>query len=169
MTVSVRIGMNDRTNETGVNIGGPTSDDAPASNPVLTQLRSEYEYGGPGPLQNGTGYARNIAGDGLDWAFQYPSGASIPAMDGGSYFWETYGTAQVLQGYGFYEGYTGQSEWQAWEGWMFDVTPERGTYSNVVIHRYTLQAPVPEPETYALMFVGLAVLGLSARRRRTRF
>jgi hypothetical protein len=169
VVVSVRIGMNDRTNETGVNIGGPTSDDAPASNPVLTQVRSEYEYGGPGPLQNGTSYARNIAGDGLDWASQYPSGASIPAVDGGSYFWETYGTSQVLQGYGFYEGYTGQSEWQAWEGWMFDVTPERATYSNVVIDRYTLSAPVPEPETYALMFVGLAVLGLSARRRRMRF
>lgn len=169
VTVSVRIGMNDRTNETGVNIGGPTYEDAPLSNPRLTQIRSEYEYGEPVSLHNGLSFARNLAGDGLDWAYQFPSGASIPSLDGGSYFFESYGTAQVLQGYGFYEGYTGESEWQAWEGWMFDVTPERGTYSNVVIDRYTLQAPVPEPETYALMFVGLAMLGLSAKRRRTRF
>lgn len=168
VTVSVRIGMNDRTNETGVNIGGPVYEDAPLSNPRLTQLRSEYGYGGPGP-HDGLSFARNLSGDGLDWAFQFPSGASIPSLDGGSYFFESYGTAQVLQGYGFYEGYTGESEWQAWEGWMFDVTPERGTYSNVVIDRYTLSAPVPEPGTYALMFAGLAVLGLSARRRRTRF
>lgn len=168
VAVSVRIGMNDRTNETGVNIGGPTSDDAPASHPQLTQVRSEYTYGGPG-LHDGLSFARNIAGDGLDWAYQFPSGASIPSLDGGSYFFESYGTAQVLQGYGFYEGYTGESEWQAWEGWMFDVTPERGTYSNVVVDRYTLSTPVPEPGTYALMFAGLAVLGLSARRRRTRF
>ncbi len=164
VAVSVRIGMNDRTNETGVNIGGPTSDDAPASNPRLTQLRAEYEYGGPGP-HDGLSFGRNIAGDGLDWAYQFPSGASIPALDGGSYFFESFGTAQVLQGHGFYEGYTGESEWQAFEAWMFDVTPERGTYSNVVIDRYTLQAPVPEPETYALMLAGLGLLGLSARRR----
>ncbi|MBX9964290.1 MAG: PEP-CTERM sorting domain-containing protein [Burkholderiales bacterium] len=166
--VSVRVGMNDRTNETGVNIGGPTTDDAPLSNPRLTQVRSEYEYGGPGP-HDGLSFARNLAGDGLDWAYQFPSGSSIPSLDGGSYFFESHGTAQVLKGYGFYHGYTGSSEWEAYEGWMFDVTPQRGTYSNVVIDRYTLSAPVPEPETYALMFVGLAVLGLSARRRRTRF
>jgi hypothetical protein len=170
VAVSVRIGMNDRTNETGVNIGGPTYDDAPLSNPRLTQVRSEYEYGEPGPLHDGLSFARNIAGDGLDWAYQFPSGASIPVVElNTSFFFESYGTARVVRGHGFYEGYTGESEWQAWEGWMFDVTPERGTYSNVVIDRYTLQAPVPEPETYAMMFVGLAVLGIAARRRRTRF
>lgn len=31
-----------------------------------------------------------------------------------------------------------------------------------------LAAPVPEPETYAMMFAGLAALGLLLRRRRTR-
>lgn len=167
--VSVRVGMNDRTNETGVNIGGPTTDDAPLSNPRLTQVRSEYEYGGPGP-HDGLSFARNLAGDGIDWVYQFPDGSRVPTQIKDFFpFFESHGTAQVVKGYGFYEGYTGESEWQAWEGWMFDVTPERGTYSNVVIDRYTLSAPVPEPETYALMFVGLAVLGLSARRRRMRF
>jgi hypothetical protein len=30
----------------------------------------------------------------------------------------------------------------------------------------TVSAPIPEPETYALMLAGLGVVGLLARRRR---
>jgi hypothetical protein len=168
--VSVRLGVNDTTTQTGQNIGGPTTDDAPASLPDLTQVRSEYEYGLPVALHNGQSFARNSAGDGLDWAYQFPNGSSIESTNPGEFYWfESYGTAQIVQGHGAYAGYTGESEWQAFESWMLMIAPDKTTYSNVVIDRYTLSAPVPEPETYALMFVGLAVLGLAARRRRTRF
>jgi len=34
------------------------------------------------------------------------------------------------------------------------------------VGRFTVQAPVPEPETYGLMLAGLAVLSFKARRRR---
>lgn len=168
--VSVRIGVNDTTNETGQNIGGPTSDDAPAYLPRLTQVRSEYEYGLPVTLHDGQSFARNSAGDGLDWAYQFPEGSWIDSTNPGDPYWfQSHGTAHVVQGHGAYAGYTGESEWQAFESWMLMIAPDKTTYSNVVIDRYTLSAPVPEPETYALMFVGLAMLGLSARRRRTRY
>jgi hypothetical protein len=41
---------------------------------------------------------------------------------------------------------------------------ERVSYDNVVVTDYTL-APVPEPETYAMLLAGLGLLGLARRRK----
>lgn len=163
VAVSMRLGVNDSPTQTGVNIGGPTSDDAPLSNPRLTQLRSEYEYAGPPGPHDGLSFNRNVAGDGQDWKYDFLTGSMVS-----NWFFGTQGSADMLKGYGFYEGYTGHTEWIAFEVGMGPLGPDKFTYSNVAIDRYTLSAPVPEPETYALMFVGLAVLGLTTRRRRTR-
>lgn len=41
-----------------------------------------------------------------------------------------------------------------------------GNGSHVAMDNLTINAPVPEPETYAMMIVGLAALGAVARRRK---
>lgn len=48
----------------------------------------------------------------------------------------------------------------------FDVGTDSGSLDYVVLDNFTyLAAPVPEPETYALMLAGLGLVGLITRRR----
>jgi hypothetical protein len=159
VVVSVRVGVNDGNTMTGQNVGGPTSDDADPALPRLTNLLAQYEYAPPLPHQ-GRSESRNAAGDAQYWEFL--TNESRPLTD---YFWFAQGSAQMVSGEGFYAGYTADSEWMAFESWMTQLSPNLFTYSNVVIDRYTL-APIPEPETYALMLAGLAFVGFAARRRR---
>ncbi|MBT9487978.1 MAG: PEP-CTERM sorting domain-containing protein [Rubrivivax sp.] len=44
---------------------------------------------------------------------------------------------------------------------------EMGRYVNVIRGPGEITAPVPEPETYAMMLAGLAAIGFLARRRRS--
>jgi hypothetical protein len=151
--------------QSGQNVGGLTSDDSTGL-PRLTEHYSQYEYGPPSPHQ-GQSELRNAAGDAQNWTFQFPDGhqAILPDGQQSSFFFVSHGTAQMVNGAGFYEGYTGQSDWIAFEAWMTQIGPDLFTYSNVAIDRYALQAPIPEPETYLLMFAGLAFVGFVARRR----
>lgn len=62
---------------------------------------------------------------------------------------------------------TGNSEADAWGNGNFTSTPEllMNGYAKVT---YTYEvAPVPEPETYAMMLAGLALVGGIARRRKS--
>ena len=47
------------------------------------------------------------------------------------------------------------------------TNPIREDYYGFTVGVMQMQAPVPEPETYALMLAGLAAVGFMARRRRT--
>jgi hypothetical protein len=159
VVVSARLGVNDLVHQTGVNIGGPTSDDAPGSFPRLTQLRSEYGYSDP-DLNHGVSESRNIDGDAQHWTFDFAPGHSLT-----DYFFFGQGEADMIGGEGFYEGYTGHSDWMSFESWMFQLSPQMSTYSSVVIDRYELTAPVPEPQTYLMLLAGLAVIAVVARGR----
>lgn len=50
---------------------------------------------------------------------------------------------------------------------LFNDTAGDKDYDDMVV-KISLMAPVPEPETYALMLGGLALLGAAARRRKNR-
>jgi hypothetical protein len=166
VSVSVRLGVNDTTTQSGQNVGGLTSDNSPISFPRMTNLYAEYSYAGPFP-HAGTSQNSNASGDSQNWSFDITSGGDV-VLPGGPhdiFFYSSAGTADLVNGTGFYEGYTGQSDWLAFESWMFQLSPTLSTYSNVVIDRYTL-TPVPEPQTYVLLAAGLAVVGFSAGRRR---
>jgi hypothetical protein len=162
VVVSVRVGVDNDATKTGQNVGGQTSDDAPPEFPRLTQTRSEYEYGKLVANQ-GVSESRNPAGDAQHWTFQFDAGHNL-----GDTFFAGGGTAQMVSGEGFYAGYTGETEWLSFQSGMGAIGPDLWTYSTVVIDRYTLQAPIPEPETYALMLAGLAFVGFAARHRRLR-
>jgi hypothetical protein len=50
-------------------------------------------------------------------------------------------------------------------GWGDPMGSATGSYELTLTAQGNL-APVPEPETYAMMLAGLGLLGLTARRRR---
>lgn len=166
VSVSVRLGVNDTTTQSGQNVGGVTTDNSPISFPRMDNVYAEYSYAGPLP-HFGSSQNSNASGDGQNWSFDITSGGDVvlPGTPHDLFFYSSAGTADLVSGTGFYEGYTGESDWLAFESWMFQLSPTLSTYSNVVIDRYTL-TPVPEPQTYVLLAAGLAVVGFSVGRRR---
>ncbi len=51
----------------------------------------------------------------------------------------------------------------------FGISPDKGiSVSSVVLNYTAATAPVPEPESYAMLLAGLGVMGFVARRRQKR-
>ncbi len=64
-----------------------------------------------------------------------------------------------------WKGLTTNSDLYEWNG-DERVLIKPATYFNVTLDFGGTAAPIPEPETYAMMLAGLGLLGLTARRRR---
>jgi hypothetical protein len=66
-----------------------------------------------------------------------------------------------------WKGLTTNSDLYEWNGvdQVFDLT-KSATYFNATLDFGGTAAPVPEPETYAMMLAGLGLLGVVARRRK---
>ncbi len=155
VSVSARVGY-DEANGHGANTGVATSD----SNPIeLPNVRSEW-FSGAG----GESYATDGLGNSAHWIYTTDPGSGF--LD--DVLYKSFGDATLVDGTGKFAGYTGGSTWEAYSVGMGPIAEGVWMHSAVTIDRYTISAPIPEPQTYALMAVGLAFASFAVVRRRSR-
>ena len=157
VAVSSRVGFNNDNTRHGMNVGVPTSDSGPI---ILTSVRSEYDYTTL-PVR-GESFNRNDTGDSQHWSYVVDPASG---QDVGSFLFHYYGTATFLDGTGVFAGNVASSEWESFQAGIGQIAPNVWGDTVISIDRYTIGA-VPEPQTYALMLVGLGLVGAIALRRR---
>jgi hypothetical protein len=64
-----------------------------------------------------------------------------------------------------FAGFTGSSDWEAFAVGMGPVSDNVFSYSVVTVERYVI-APIPEPQTCAMLLAGLAGIAFMLNRRR---
>jgi hypothetical protein len=70
------------------------------------------------------------------------------------------GSSQFADGGSSWPHYTFGANEQGW------VVQNGGTNSSANVYVISFAAPVPEPETYAMMLAGLGLMGFMVRRRK---
>jgi PEP-CTERM motif len=151
------VGFNNDNTRNGINVGVPTSDSQPI---VLTHVESEYDYS-TSPT-HGESFNGNDFGDTEHWSFVVDPASG---QDMGGFLIHYYGIATFLDGTGVFAGAVGSSVWESFEVGTGPIAPNVWGHAVVSIDRYTIRA-VPEPQTYALMLVGMGLVGAAAMRRR---
>lgn len=149
----------------GTNSGDITTT-SPSALPALTFETVQYTFD---PVNfagvQGGGTSSNDDGDSLEFTFFEPGQTnldpSIPQLGYGR------GDTQFLRGTGAYAGHAGTGTYEAFSfttGPCGGNEPECVAYLQVVVARSAV-APVPEPQTWLLLAVGLLGGGLVAARR----
>jgi hypothetical protein len=88
------------------------------------------------------------------------------ASNGGVELYDFYGARTLVATDGT-QLYTGAESAPVFRLGNFSLTQFQGTGSYALNIR-DLSAPVPEPETYAMLLAGLGLMGVAARRRKSR-
>lgn len=120
-------------------------------------------------LEGASGSATVDLGDASSFSFVWGSPDSFNAIDiySDGFGMVTYTGTQLGSQFGFFadgdNGDTGLFTIAGVDGATIDHVVFR---SNGVAFELAVAAPVPEPETYAMMLAGLAAMGFVARRRR---
>ena len=160
VTVSINQGTNSAS--TGSNSGYITSV-TPGTLPPLQYHEAHFTLTPGAPYSqpiDGTYRASDDAGNELRGSFH----EDTPG-DSYGYWYHAVGKSKVTGGTGAYADMAGGDDYEYF--WLqTGGDPSLGTtdYLQVTIGRGTL-SPAPEPGTYALMGVGLALLGIAQRRR----
>ena len=131
-----------------------------AASGTIGELRFTFDA-----LSNGAGAWVNHYAFPMDLVAQYPS---LPSL---SVVVSAYGdNNQIIETY----TYTVATTWDSYDDGIFlgitrdaaDIRSISFKGVGVVVDNFTMAAPVPEPETYAMLLAGLAAIGTVARRRR---
>jgi hypothetical protein len=98
--------------------------------------------------------------------FANPGDATLSATVGGDLFASFNASAGPVQGWTHYEG-SGTASSSGSLSFMLAFSSNYATSKDFVVDEVYFAEAVPEPETYALMLAGLAMVGVIARRRRS--
>lgn len=166
VSVLVKNGDENGTTLTGTNFGYYTSA-SPSLAPMPITNEASYTFSNwfnPLPF---VGTFLDVGADGLSTITGDTYGNFLEFNHLGSIFTLATGQATVTGATGIFDGARSVTDY---ESYAVGTTPPgspglQGTYSAIIINRV---APVPEPQTYAMLLAGLGLLGAMVRRRSSR-
>lgn len=160
VSVLVKNGYENGTTLTGTNFGEYTSA-SPSLSPMPATNEASYTFSdwfNPLPF---VGSFLDVGADGTSTITGDTYGDFLEFNHLGSIFILATGQATVTDATGIFEGVRSVTDYESYAVNTFSGNLE-GEYSAIIINRV---APVPEPETYALLLIGLGLLGAAVRRK----